>query len=100
MKENQHHGHKSCRERQRVVTKEPPDLTWPAGSQRDGEELGKGNRVTAGPDWEVLAQTPSVGGMEERNREGHGGQKEGLAQREVTGDCKGPRWVEGAAWRG
>lgn len=97
MKENQHHGHKSCRERQRVVTKEPPALTWPAGSRRDGEELGKGSRVTAGPDWEVLAQTLSAGGMEERNREGHGGQKEGLAQREVTEDCKGPRWVEGAA---
>jgi len=52
VKENQHHGHKSCRERQRGVTKEQTALTWPAGLGRDGEGPGKGSRGTAGPDWE------------------------------------------------
>lgn len=41
VKENQHHGHKSCREWQRSVSREPPALTWPRGSGRDVEELGE-----------------------------------------------------------
>lgn len=78
VKENQHHGHKSCRERQRGVNREPPILAQPAGSGKDGEELGKGSRGTAGLDWEALRQTLSVGGMAKRSREDHRGRSKGF----------------------
>lgn len=83
----------------RLVTREPPTLTWPSGSGRDGEERGRGVGVILGQTERCWGRPWMWEGWGRRAGRITGDRKKGLAQRDVTGNCKWLRGVEGVAQR-